>query len=149
MSEPNALDVSPPHESHGHELTCHEIVDLINWINSADGPYNQPEAAQVSATEMQVAYGHQLKITDRIECLVRVVAQRSATSEAEIFAKTRALNALKAVDFWDQESLHQLEASIERDWEHLRCTGHKISLIHSVRPGWLTRQLGGHARTTR
>lgn len=150
MSELGALDAASRCESNCHELECYEIVDLITNINSPEGPYNQSESAQISEPEMQLAYEHQLRITDRIECLVRVVAQSSAASETEIAAKTRALKALRAVDFWDQESLQQLEVSIESDWDHLSSAGCKAASVQSVRQGWLTRQLGGYyARTVR
>jgi hypothetical protein len=94
----------------------------------------------LSEAAIEEAHQQQAGIIDRLECLAAVIPERVATSEDELAAKVRALDALTSVASWDRESLRVLRVSIGRDCGAM--ASKEVSPPRAHRPSWWTRRYG-------
>ena len=127
---------------------CDEVVNMIAMTNSPDGPSNQPEAEPGSQADIEAASRRQNAIIDRLECLANVIPQRSAASDVEFAAKTRAFDAFASVDAWDRGSLRVFRLSIERDRDRLGQATRQLAPPSPPRQSWLARRWGNHGRVS-
>ena len=91
---------------------------IINWVVSFESlanRVNKAEASDLPECDVAAVEAEELGAMFEIEELAQVITDMHAGNQAEVEAKTRALDALTSVPTWERESLAALRRSIERD----------------------------------